>query len=241
MKSGYRKIILGLLFFATLGLSSCLNTDYTGQTAYGDAFVKSVLMNDSVVGYNVQLYAYSWSEMKSVEVYTGSNQESIIHLDTIDYKYTFAYQPEEQTYLQEPPEENDYFFNVVFDDDEHTIVNDYLSTDVILPPTVKMLEWDDVDKQIKLEWNPVTNAQIYSVALINPEGKVAFETEMLDNSVTTLWINQYTYGWHSGLKPDETTTFQIVIRAFLFEPVASTFDIQCMAVNDIHSIEWNLD
>lgn len=241
MKFGYRKIIAGLLFITGIALSSCINTDYTGQTAYGDAFIKSVQLNDSVIGYDLQLYAYSWSEMKSVEAYTESDQATKISLDTIDYKYTFAYQPEVENYSEEPPAENNYFFKVVFDDDEQTIVTDYLSSNSILPPTVDTLEWDDIDKQIKLEWNPVENAQIYSVALISPEGKVAFETDMLDNTVTSVWINQYAYGWHSGLKPEQTTNYQIVIRAFLFEPVASTFDIQCMAVNDTHFITWNLD
>ena len=241
MKSEYTKTFAGLIALSLLGLTSCLDTEYTGQTAYGDAFVKSILLNDSVVGYNVQLYAYSWSEMKSVNVYTGSDRENLITLDTIDYKYTYAYQPEEQTYSQDPPEDNQYFFKVVFDDDEQTVVNDYLSDEVIVPPTIKMLEWDDIDKQIKLEWNPVSKAQIYSVALVNPEGKVAFETEMLDRTVTSIWINQYTYGWHSGLKPEQTTSYQLVVRAFLFEPVASTFDIQCMAINDIHSVVWKLE
>ena len=242
MRITHKKISLGLfLFLVSFIFTSCLDTDYTGQTAYGDAFIKSVFLKDSVtVGYNVQLYTYSWSEMKSVSVNTGSDTENMINLDTIDYKYTFAYQPNEVSYSQDPPEQNDYSFNVTFDNDEQTVVKDYLSDQYILPPRIKWLEWDDVDKQIKLEWEGVNNAQIYSVALITPDGKVAFETNMLENTVTSIWINQYTYGWHNGLKPTETITYQIILRAFLFEPVASTFDIQCMALNDLYSIEWAL-
>lgn len=240
MISSNNKALVGVAIFTAFVMVSCINTEYTGQSAYGDAFIKSAMVNDSVVGYNLQLYAYSWSEMKSVNAYSG-NDDNLIALDTIDYKYTFAYQPYRENFSPEPPAEDDYYFRVTFDNDEQTVVTDYLSSLVINPPHIKALEWDDVDKQIKLQWDKVENAQIYSIALLTDAGQVAFESEMLDSTITEKWINQLTYGWHSSLKPTKTSTYKLVIRAFLFEPVASTFDIQCMAVNDLNKIEWKLD
>jgi len=223
----------------TFFLSSCLNEEYTGQTAYGDAFIKSVQLTDSTVGYNLQLYAYSWSEMKSVTV-SSENDSTEYQLDTIDYKYTFAYRPAETLYLPQPPEANKYFFSITFDNDEKAVVNDYLNSNVLLPPQIKKLEWNNDNQTIQLEWYPVTKVQLYSVALIDQSGKMVYETELLDQTITTYPINQFSYGWHTDKKPTETTTFQIVLSAFIFEPIASTFDLQCMAVNNLSSIVWKI-
>lgn len=237
----FKARLTAIVFSASaLFLSSCLNEEYTGQTAYGDAFIKSVQLNDSTVGYNLQLYAYSWSEMKSVTVYS-ENDSTEFQLDTIDYKYTFAYRPEVTTYEPQPPEADKYYFSVTFDNDEKAVVTDYLNTNVIVPPQIKKLEWNNDNQTIQLEWHPVTKAQLYSVALIDQSGKMVYETELLEPTINTYHINQFSYGWYTSDKPTETTTFQIVISAFIFEPIASTFDLQCMAVNNLNSIEWKIE
>lgn len=229
-----------VLILTALFVTSCMNTDYTGQSAYGDAFIKSVMVNDSVIAYNLQLYTYSWSEMKAVNVYSGADALQI-RLDTIDYKYTFAKITDGEVYFPEPPIEDTYYFTVTFDNDEQIVVTDDLTALFINPPQIILLEWDNVDKQIKLKWEPIEKAQFYSIALLATDGQVAFETEMLDNTETEKWINKYTYGWHNNSKPEETTTYKIILRAFLFEPIASTFDIQSMSVNDLNSIEWKME
>lgn len=229
-----------LIALVSVSLLSCLNQSDFEQSAYGDAFIKSVYVNDSVVGYNVQLFTYSWSEMKEVSASLDAANGTTYQLDTIDNLYTFAYQSDNNKYESSPPVAGNYNFKVVFANDEENVFSDYLSDKYLTPPRVSELVWDSIDHQIKLEWEPVPDAQVYSVTLLNPSEQVAFETEMLDTSITKVWINQFSYGWRTGLKPTENTTYKIIVSAFLFEPVASTFDIQSLSVNNLNSVDWKL-
>ncbi|MBN2805038.1 MAG: hypothetical protein JXR22_00125 [Prolixibacteraceae bacterium] len=221
-------------------LTSCLKDASNEQTAYGDVFVKAVQLTDSTVGYQLQMYAYSWSEMKNVAV-LAQKDSTVYELDTIDYKYTFAWRPLENNYLPQAPAEDKYFFEITFEDGEEQVVTDYLSASMILPPKIKALNWNDENKSIEVEWEPVANAHLYSVTLISASGQIVYETELLDRTVNLYHINQFSYGWYNNRKPTETSTYQVVVNAFLFEPIASTFDIQCMALNNLGRVTWVID
>jgi hypothetical protein len=237
----FRQIFSFVLWaLPVLFLTSCLNDKDYEQTAYGDVFVKAVQLTDSTVGYQLQFYAYSWSEMKSVSV-VAQKDSSVYDLDTIDYKYTYAWRPLENIFLPQAPAEDKYFFDITFEDGEVQVVTDYLSANVILPPKIKKLEWNEENKSIEVEWEPVANVHLYSVTLINPSGQIVYETELLDRTVNLYHINQFSYGWYNNGKPTQTTTYKLAINAFLFEPIASTFDIQCMALNNLDSITWVMD
>lgn len=230
------------LIIATLSMSfsSCLNDSYNASTAYGDVFIKSTLLEDSTIAYNIELYTYSSSEMASVSVYSESDPTHI-ELDTIDYKYTFAYRPDEVKYLKQPPASDKYFFWVTFQNGEEIMANDYLSTDYLTPPQVDSLIWDNEDKQIILKWKKVSKAQLYNIVLLDSEDKPVFESELLKSNVTNLIINQFTTGWYANKKPTQNGTYRVVINAYLFEPVYTIFDIQCISVNDKNKIEWIVD
>lgn len=237
----FRKKIIGLyLALPALMLTSCLNDKNYEQTAYGDVFIKAVQLNDSTVGYQLQLYAYSWSEMKSVSVVAQKDSEVYV-LDTIDYKYTYAWRPAETNYLPQAPAEDKYFFEILYEDGTEQVVTDYLSASVILPPKIKKLLWNEENKSIEVEWEAVPNTHLYSVTLIDNTERIVYETELLDRTINKYHINQFSYGWYNNRKPTQTSTYKVVVNAFLFEPIASTFDIQCMAINNLGSVTWVME
>lgn len=230
---------MGLAIVALL-FTSCLSDKDYEPTAYGDVFIKAVQLTDSTVGYQLQLYAYSWSEMQNVSV-VRQKDSAVFELDTIDYKYTYAWRPAENSYLPQAPVEDKYFFEILYDDGTEQVVTDYLSASVILPPEIKKLQWNDENKSIEVEWEAVSNVHLYSVTLIDSSGSVVYETELLDRTVNKYHINQFSYGWYNMRKPTKTSTYTVAVNAFLFEPIASTFDIQCMAINKLDSVTWLMD
>ena len=168
-KNSIKIFLIGLAISMLLG--SCLNENDSNQKAYGDAFIKSKMQVDSTVSYKLELFSYSWSEMENVEVYF-ENESEAFKLDTFDYKYTFAYQPQEEILLPQPPEHGHYNFYVTFQNGEAMVATDYLMESYIDPPTISRLEWDDEDKTIILEWEPVENAQLYSIMLLNANNQI---------------------------------------------------------------------
>lgn len=221
-------------------LSSCLeNTN--DNIAYGDVFAKSTILDNGEVGFSIQLYAYSMTAMENVDVYL-ENSTIEYSLDTFDFKYTYAYQPEETIHNDKMPESGQYFFNVTFEDGSFYHGADFLKSDYIEPTQLDRVTWDDENKRIDLVWTNVEGkTNLYSVHLLDESGKLVFESELMEGDVTSFSINQFTYGWYTGNKPAETAEYTILLYGYLFEPVASTFDIQCISVNDKEKFLWNLE
>ncbi|MDA3928890.1 MAG: hypothetical protein PF541_08005 [Prolixibacteraceae bacterium] len=232
--------IAALIIAITLLLSSCLDFNDTKQIAYGDAFIKSVQLTDSNVAYNLELFTYSWSEMEQVEAYRTGNNNTFI-LDTFDSKYTFKLQTNETSIFEELPESGEYFFDVTFTDGEYSQVADFLTTNYIDPPKISKLEWNESDEKLIVEWEKIDNANLYSVMLLDENKSIVYETELLDASYSSKWITKNTYGWNNSTIPIENKNYTVAVSAYLFEPVVSTFDIQCIAINKLNSFVWKTE
>lgn len=229
-----------ILLLGTLFLTSCFSDIDKEPSAYGDAFIKARLNADSTINYNLELFAYSWSEMEEVEVaYESSGAR--IKLDTFDYKYTYNYQASQEIASSEIPKDGQYFFYITFANGYETATTDFLMAKTLTPPVFNKVYWNEDAKQIELDWDPVEDAQLYGIILLDEEGKVAFESELLEPDLTKLIINQFTYGWYSNKKPTTTSTFTIQLSALLFEPIYSTMDIQCIAINELNTFDWILE
>lgn len=225
-----------VLFFG-----SCLDVRENDPTAYGDAFVRTIIDENDRVAFNLQLYAYSYSEMAFVEV-SYENEKTPYVLDTFDYKYTFSYQPDVLLIDSIMPKSGQYYFDVTFEGGAYYHGADFLTTDYLEPANVTELFWNDDDKRITIKWeNPNFEANLYGVILQNSDGETVFESELMEGDVFEFSITEFTYGWYTGKKPSETEEYTIVLTGYLFEPVVSSFDIQCIAVNNKEVFVWSFD
>lgn len=225
-----------LLVFAAI-LTSCLGEYEPQYSAYGDALTRVYQDGDSL-RYEVELYLYSNFQMSAVTASTKSDPTTLIELDTIRYKYTFVNIPSRLKYKSTPPKADYYLFDILFESGEKIKVSDYLDTTIIAPPKISNLEWSKVNDQIEIEWGVVKNAQYYKVLLMEGGDQVAFETDLLHRSQTSFNISKFTNGWQINQQPTENKTYKVQVNAYLFEAAASTFDIQCIATNDQHSVTW---
>lgn len=231
----YSKYFFLLILIISL-TASCLDITNDKHVAYGDAIINVYQTADSI-NYNVQLFTYSWNKMRDVIAYTDAESTPIV-LDSLNYQYTFSYNPKKASFSTSLPTASKYTFEIIFEDGGELLVVDYLDSVTINPPVISELKYDEEEKQIILEWDVVENAQFYKVILIDNENEIAFETELLEYTSNQIVINKYSYGWFTDKQPDGDTTFKVVIYAYLFEAIPSTFDIQCIAINDLHTVEW---
>ena len=218
-------------------VTSCMEDLDPGEIAHGDAFIRAYWDGDSVI-YNTELYTYSGYEMKTVTAYSSDDTTNVFTLSYNNYKYTFSYVPERSTFSTTVPAATRYYFDVVLENgQEHTAI-DYLDTAKVTPPVVSELAWDETAKRINIAWNDVEDADYYRVLLLNDEKEIVYDTDLLYNSKTSLSISAFSSGWYSNKQPTKNSMYQVLVYAYLFEPLATTFDLQCIAVNDLNTIEW---
>lgn len=230
------KLLLLIFMF-----SSCLNNDdYINRRAHGDVIIRAYQKADSVV-YNVQFFVYSSIPMEQVSAFAENLPDSVIHLDSTLYRYTFTHLPELSSYSSSIPNAQRYFFDVSFDFSDVISVSDYLDTTVIAPPVVTKAEWNSDFERIEIEWERNSKTQYYKVLLINSNNEIMFETPLLSGVEKDIQINEYTDGWLNKKAPSDSIMLGIQINAYLFEPFATTFDLQCIATNNLHSVNWNAE
>jgi hypothetical protein len=224
-------ILLSLFIF-----SSCMDDDDVQPTAYGDVIVKTIIRNDSVV-YGINFFTYSYTQMESVTANRYGETEKVI-LDSLDYRYTFSYTPKDSEYSAVKPQKGTFIFNAIFHDNILYTASDYLDSTFLSPPVIKKLSFNIEEEQFKVEWQQISNADAYRVMLIDDDNDVAFQSELLYPTVTQLLIEANSSGWLNGKHPSSNKVFKVVISAYLYETIASSFDLQSISINDTSSVTW---
>jgi hypothetical protein len=225
-------IILSVVFMGT----SCSDNLEGEYQLKGDVFIKAYKQADTVV-YNRLYYAYSNYEMENVTV-TDSDNAINIELDTISYKYTYAHIPARDTYTTERPESGNYLFDVEFEDGTTELAEDYLEPGYVVPVDFTTLGWDTASNKLIIEWDKVDNADYYGLVLKNENEEIIYESGIINNIYNRISLNNYTTGWKDGLLPESGDSLKVIHTTYRFEYQISTYDLQCLAVNDVNTVAW---
>lgn len=224
-------ILLSLLLF-----SSCFENEDVKPTAYGDVIAKSIIRNDTVV-YGINYFVYSYTQMDSATV-NRYGEDNKVTLDSLEYRYTFSFMPEYSDYSAVKPQKGNFVFNVAFKDNESYTATDYLDSIFLNPPSIKKLSFDNETEQFKIEWQSDSKADSYRVILVDDKNEIAFQSELLYPSVTYLMIEANSAGWLKDKHPEKGKVFKVVLSAYLYESMASSFDLQSISINDTASVSW---
>lgn len=227
--------VVGLSFI--LGISSCLNDVESGELAYGDAVIKSFWDGDTIK-YTTELFTYSWYGINSVSAYAKNDTNQIYDLQPNDYFNTFSYIPDRSQANKQSPLSALYYFDVLLEDGSEYTAIDFLDSTKVDPPVVNELIWNNTFKRLELIWNEVENADYYKVMLLNSSNEIVFNTDLLPVTDTSLIISAYSDGWYANQQPTANGNYLLMVCAYLFEPSPTIFDLQCLAVNDLHNVEW---
>lgn len=222
--------------FALFFLSACLENEEVQPTGYGDVVVKTIIRNDTVV-YGINYFAYSYSQMDSVTVNRNDETQKIT-LDSLDFRYTFAFTPKYSEYTAVKPQKGSFIFNASFNNNQSDTFTDFLDSTFLSPPIIKKITFNVEEEQFKVEWQKDSKADTYRVILVDDKNEIAFQSELLHPSTTFLLIEANSAGWLKNKLPSSNQVFKVAISAFLYEPVASSFDLQSISINDTSSVIW---
>jgi hypothetical protein len=205
---------------------------------YGDVFIKAIFVGDSIK-YAPVFYAYSTYEMLHVSAYAEDKPTNIFQLDTIEGQFTFAYFPSTNEYKDSIPSLGDYLFNITFANGQSSQVTDDLSEDIIAPPVIDKIVFNESTNNLTVSWEKDSKVNNYKIMLVDSNNKTIFESSLLTTGQYSITIGQNDSGWLTSNRPEDADSLQIILQAYLFEPAASTLDIQCLATNNQTTIIWN--
>ncbi len=235
--NGFKLLLIFLLSMLFLvSCSSFLDEAQKGMV-YGDVFIKAVA-DSSEVRYAPVFYVYGNQPMVAATVVFDETPNEKKELDSLDFGYTFAHFPSELDYTQEKPQKGNYRFEGVFDGQLKSQSFDYLSDKVIEPSVLTKASIDRGNQSISLEWNCDVNAEKHKVAIFASNGEVIYESSLLMGSQKSLVIEKTSSGWFSASRPGKEDPISIEVFSYLFEPISSSFDIQCVTVSKRVSLVW---
>lgn len=230
----------GVLMIVLCLLTSCssfLDVETNG-IVYGDVFIK-VLADSSGSKYAAVYYAYGNRPIDSARVTLPGSGNQSLALDSLELRYTFARFPKLADYQNEKPEKGDYRFSAIFSDETYGVSTDYLSEETIDPPVLSQYSFDRANQRLSLSWVCDENAQNTKISLISTTGEILYESDLLEKDQTSLTIGLTSLGWYNEIKEASNDSVHIVIQSYLFEEIASSFDLQCLAVNNLTIILWS--
>jgi len=233
------RIKFNSLLFIVLAVSllSCEKQE-DEKVAFGDVIVRSFNRGDSIV-YGVCYYAYSYDKMKEVSVTKeGTTVETM--LDSTEYRFTFSYLPDSSEYSSAKPGKSKYTFNVVFDDGLQYETYDILDSVALTPPVIKEYNFDADDGKLLLDWEALTNADLYRVILENEKEEVVFQSDFINASQSFFWIATSSNGWLTDKQPDGGEKYRAIIVAYQYEAIASAFDLQSISFTKGIYFQWLL-
>jgi hypothetical protein len=228
---------LVLLLFIIASCSSFLD-DKTGGNVHGDVFIKTAIREGDMV-YAAVYYTYSNHQMVSAEVYHADDTNNKLSLDSLDYGYTFARFPKENELSVQKPPKGSYYFKTMNKSGHENLTSDFLNDEIIAPPDVTIVSLDRSKQQLTIAWNYDEKAFNHKVTLVGDDGVVVFESQLLGKTENSITIGKNNMGWFSENLSKGNKTFRFVVQSYLFEPIVSPFDLQCLAVNDKETIVWD--
>jgi hypothetical protein len=231
-----RKILpIAFVVSITLLLFSCLEED-APLTAYGDVFIESIQKGDSIY-YGVYFWTYSSGKLAKVTVNREGVDEKIV-LDSLAGRYTYSHIPDSTEFKTTKPAKSNYIFNVDFENGEKYEMADLLDSSALKPVVIKECYFDSTHENLVIDWEGNSLALRYRVVLEDENNKIAFISELLLPTQTSLSIYLNSNGWTANMQPEGGEKYKVSVSAFQYEPIASDFDLQSISVAESGFIEW---
>lgn len=228
--------ILAVLLAVLLSATSCLKTD-NQATGTGDALIVVKKKGETTV-YGVSLYAYTFSEFKSVSVTAAKNGTSKTYTLAANqgYKTSFYYESPDAEFSPELPQATDYIFTAQFENGTAQTFSDVLTDEVLAVPTIIKMEYDSVKNILTVNWNEVPNADSYAINITDGQ-TVLFSSVELPKTVKYFSISPSGSGWNMSTPPVSGKTYTLKLYAFLYETTANAYNVQCTSVAET-SLVW---
>jgi hypothetical protein len=215
-------------------LASC-NKD-NQPTGVGDALIVAKKSGSNTV-YGLSLYAYTFSSFQSVKAVSSADAGNTYTLQSYPgYASNYYYETPDADYSTTKPAASIYTFTAVFSDGSTQDFQDELSDLALLPPNIEKCAYDVTAGVLEVTWTPVTDADSYSVKILDGTTQV-FGSPELSSIIKTYTISASGNGWATGFTPVNGKTYTVKTFAYLYEPQGNAYNVQALSVTDT-SVLW---
>lgn len=204
-----------LLFILLLAIA-CNDKNDDDSTVLGDALVVSKKSGNNTV-YALTFYAYAYSSLKSVKV-TGVVNPISVDLSTTG-NYSSAYfvkEPTDNDFSTTKPSPDTFTFNAEFENGNKYVAQDILTADILEPVTIETCKYNVTNARAEFIWTALSNADSYSISIIDESGNQVFMSNTIANSYTKVYLESNTTGWKTG-DPIAGKTYTVRFFAYKFE------------------------
>ena len=218
-------------------LASCKKADQQA-TGIGDAVIVAKKSGSETV-YGLSLYAYTFSNFKSVQAVSSAVPGKTFNLNAYQSnKSNFYYETPDASFTATPPAPATYNFSANFENGVSGTFQDELTDKVLALPVIDTCLYYSSRHALRLTWEKVTDAFSYSINILDGE-KIVFGSVELSNTVQSFAISASGGGWFSGFTPVSGKTYTVRMNAFLFEAQNDAYNVQAISVKDTTAVWGN--
>lgn len=201
---------------------SCNKKNDENSTAVGDAVVVSKKLGDNTV-YALAFYVYSNSPLKSVKVKGIANSTPVDLVSSgTSTSYYFAKEPTDNDFSTTKPSEDTFTFDAEFEAGSTYVAQDILTSLVLEPVTIGTCKYNVTNSRAEFQWTALTDADCYSIAILDDSGTTVFASNGIANSYTNVYLEASNSGWAES-HPVIGKTYTVRIYAYKYED-SNNFD-----------------
>jgi len=225
------------LILLSLLIISCKKENIQ-SSGIGDVLIISKKSgNDYVFG--LSLYAYTFSSFKSITATNTAEPGKTYTLNSNQgYKTSFLYETPDTAYRTTKPLSGTFNFSAIFENGVTQEFQNVLSDKVLSPAIIDTCKYNSTKHLLRLTWKPVTDAESYAINIMNGS-TLAYSSPLLPTSQNAVWISSSLNGWTSGNSPVSGKTYKVVVFSYLYEPVKTSYNIQCVSVAESETVWGN--
>ncbi len=135
---------------------------------------------------------------------------------------TFLKEPSIGDFLNMPPSEGDYLFNIFFGGNGNEQKTDSLANGNLGIPEIKSYFYQQQDQSMNIQWNAAPGADGYIVKLLDTGGEIVFMSFTLPSGTEEFNISDYTGSFSQPVYFDEDYILQV--ESFAYESGAYYLD-----------------
>jgi hypothetical protein len=225
--------LLKLFFVLLIAVSatSCLKND-DKASGTGDVIIVSKKIGENTV-YGLSLYAYTFSEFKTVTAVSSTNSGKTYTLAANQgYKTNFYYETADAEMTTTPPAAATFTFSAVFENGDTQTFVDAITSEVLAVPVITATEYKGTDKTTTIKWNDVSSADSYAINIFDSDNKLVFASTELAKTVKSYTVSPSGSGWASTIKPVDGKTYKIRLYAFAYESTANAYNVQATSIGE---------
>lgn len=233
---------LRILLIVAVGivLNSCLEERLKETEdffeGYGDVYVQKKMVNGETV-YAPFYILQGNTSVQSVSVETPGGET--VELEPFEYLDTYFKNPADEEFSATMIETGTYQFKGSLGNNEPFTIDDSFYAHIIDFPVIDSIGIDSIGYQVFLFWDPVVDADVYKVNLLNNAGNVVFDGPALTSESNAFVFNIETVGWKTT--PYKGDIFTLRLHAYLFDEDADDtnwfYNIECNAYSETQ-ITW---